>query len=171
MPERQQETGKKILVVEDDYLLARQLSRELKRRGVSVLGPAPTVHYARLIVGKRRIDGAVLDIRLFGEEVYGLVDTLLGRGVPIIFATGRNREEIAERYRAIDTVHKPICFDKLMEKVQALTPLPVPPAERPRPKTARSAADMPGRAIDIYDRWSNVMLGAMCYTARSKGRA
>lgn len=68
------------LMVEDDYVLAREVCNDLKSHGAQVLGPAPTVHYANLIIGKRRLDGAILDIKLFGEDVYQLVDVLIARG-------------------------------------------------------------------------------------------
>lgn len=110
---------KRILVVEDDFVLAREICNELSAHGASVVGPAPTVHYARLVIGKRRLDGAVLDIKLFGEDVYGLADELMRDGVPILFATAYDTDKIIGRFRSVETLQKPIDLEQLIARVSA----------------------------------------------------
>jgi CheY-like chemotaxis protein len=70
--------GKRIIVVEDDALLALDVADQLQSFGATVLGPAPTAYYARQLIGpeRRRLDGAVLDIHLHGQDVYELADIL-----------------------------------------------------------------------------------------------
>ncbi|GGA60328.1 response regulator [Pelagibacterium lentulum] len=153
-------SGKCILVVEDDYLLAREVCNDLQEHGATVLGPAPTVHYAQLMLGKRRIDGAVLDIRLFGEDVYRLVDQLIDDRIPVVFATAFDKAQIAEKYRFIEALHKPICLKSLREKVAHFKPLPQsandkldkePPLERVKPRESQS----------LSERWAAVLVRAM----------
>ena len=151
--------GKCVLVVEDDYVLAREVCNDLKNHGVNVLGPAPTVHYASLIIGRLRLDGAILDIKLFGQEVYELVDVLMARGVPIIFATAYQQDRIDARYRSVDTLHKPLDLGHLRRKVAAFRPQqPAAPITAPEPDSAPG----PVRARDsIEDRWARLMFDAM----------
>ncbi|WMT90236.1 response regulator [Pelagibacterium sp. H642] len=151
--------GKCVLVVEDDYVLAREVCNDLKSHGVHVLGPAPTVHYANLIIGKRRLDGAILDIKLFGEEVYELVDVLTARGVPIVFATAYQDDRIDARYRSVDTLHKPLDLAHLRRKVAAFRPQAPSNLRQPvepviRPSVMRSSET-------VQDRWARLLFEVM----------
>ncbi|WP_164730650.1 response regulator [Pelagibacterium montanilacus] len=155
-------SSKCVLVVEDDYLLARELCNDLKKHGASVLGPAPTVHYAKLLLGKRKIDGAILDISLFGEDVYSLVDQLQGDGIPIVFATAYQRDQIARDYRSIDTLHKPICLEGLRRKVADFAPMAVAEPGRAPVSPGFEAPRPPAEGVrDIHERWSRVLARAM----------
>src|SRR4051794_18564375 len=82
--------GRRLLVVEDEYLIAASLARELEGRGAEVVGPAGSVRDALALVEAEgdRLDGAVLDINLRDERVYPVADALVARGVPFIFLTG-----------------------------------------------------------------------------------
>ncbi|AEQ51744.1 response regulator [Pelagibacterium halotolerans] len=151
--------GKCVLVVEDDYVLAREVCNDLKNHGVNVLGPAPTVHYASLIIGRRRLDGAILDIKLFGQEVYELVDVLMARGVPIIFATAYQKDRIDARYRSVDTLHKPLDLGHLRRKVAAFRPQkPAAPIAAPEPV---ASSRPPDARETTQDRWARLMFDAM----------
>lgn len=155
--------GKCVLVVEDDYVLAREVCNDLKSHGVNVLGPAPTVHYANLIIGKRRLDGAILDIKLFGEEVYELVDVLMARGVPIVFATAYQEDHIDARYRSVETIHKPLDLAHLRRKVAAFRPqTPSTEGRAARPAVQTPVADSPE---SVHDRWARLLYKAMRDTA------
>ena len=89
--------GKRIVVVEDDFVLATDICRTLRELGATVLGPAPTPFYAMHLIGGKKIDAAVLDVRLHGTTVFEVADLLLDRGVPIIFATASDRNPLAWR--------------------------------------------------------------------------
>ena len=84
--------GKRIVVVEDDAIVALEIANQLRAIGATVLGPAPTTHYAIQLIGpqERRLDGAVLDIHLHGKTVYEFADVLVQREVPFLFATARD---------------------------------------------------------------------------------
>lgn len=106
--------GLRVLVAEDEYLVADALSQLLAGIGAHVLGPAPTVERAiELIETEPAIDGAVLDINLGGDTSYAVADLLTGRGVPFLFTTGYGRSDLPQRYA--DAIHcqKPIDFEEL----------------------------------------------------------
>lgn len=95
----------RILVVEDEYMLADELQRELSRAGAVVVGPVPTVAMALdLLAREADLDGAVLDVNLGGDLVYPVADALAGRKVPFVFVTGYDAQALPPRF-----VHAPRC--------------------------------------------------------------
>ena len=113
-------SGSRVLVVEDDYLLADDLCRDLRENGATVLGPAPTAHYAyNLLLGRRGVDGAVLDVRLHGSTVFDLAKRLRELNIPILFATGHDRDIPAE-FGNEPRILKPLRTTDVIEKVRQL---------------------------------------------------
>ncbi|WP_349371943.1 response regulator [Salinarimonas sp.] len=78
----------RVLVVEDEYFIADDLAQALVQEGVDVLGPVGDPAEALALVGRERIDRAVLDINLHGDLVFDVARALKARGVPFVFATG-----------------------------------------------------------------------------------
>ncbi|MBD8678349.1 response regulator [Sphingomonas sp. CFBP 13720] len=108
MSERQLE-GCRILVVEDEYLIADDLRLALIDAGADVLGPVPTVTAAQsVLAAESRIDAALLDINLGGTMVFDLADALEARSVPFVFATGYDESAIPERFSAVPRLEKPV---------------------------------------------------------------
>ncbi len=144
--------GKRIVVVEDDAILALELADQLRATGATVLGPAPTVHYAMQLIGlgRRRLDGAVLDIHLHGKTVYELADVLNDREVPFLFATAMDRKTIPARFRHAPVLDKPVTPADLANAViemvrrprpmQVAVPLPPPVPDDPVTVFARVVA-------------------------------
>jgi len=79
---------RKILVVEDDALIAMELGERLADLGHAVLGPAHTIAEAEALITRERPDAALLDANLAGQSSVGLGMVLLGQGVPVAFCTG-----------------------------------------------------------------------------------
>ena len=101
--------GRRIMVVEDEYLLADDLNDALVTAGACVLGPVPSVEQAmEMIARESEIDAAVLDVNLRGEMIFSVADALQLRGVPFVFATGYGGEIIPERYEGIAHAEKPL---------------------------------------------------------------
>src|SRR5260370_29853158 len=80
--------GLRILVVEDNFLVAEDLRELLTRRGCDVVGPAPRVEQGLSLVGEGRLHGAVLDINLGSENCFPIAAALSERSVPFVFLTG-----------------------------------------------------------------------------------
>lgn len=115
-------TGRKILVVEDDYFLADELREQLEDQGATCIGPAPSVKRALTLVSEPKLEGAVLDVNLRGERVYSVADELEARGVPFIFVTGYDREELPPRFADAPICSKPFPWKKLVELLSARLP-------------------------------------------------
>lgn len=107
-------TGRRILVVEDEFLMANVLRLALTRYGAEILGPAATLERAlALVEAVDRIDGAILDINLRGAMTYPLADALMRRKVPFVFATGYDEEVVPDSYRHVPRCEKPVRPDEV----------------------------------------------------------
>jgi DNA-binding LytR/AlgR family response regulator len=101
-------TACRVLIVEDDYIVARSLLRLLKLWGAAIVGPAPTVKSAlSLLQATPNIDFGFLDINLRGEKAFPVADALIGRGVPFAFTTGYSDSVVPEKYRSVAVFRKP----------------------------------------------------------------
>lgn len=81
----------KILVVEDDALIAMELGERLADMGYEVLGPAHSIAEAEAILARETPDGALLDANLAGVSSVPLALALHAIGVPVAFCTGYDR--------------------------------------------------------------------------------
>src|SRR5437868_1888828 len=100
--------GKRILLVEDDYIIAHDVARFLEQHGATTIGPAGTAAAALVLVGTEPLDGAVLDVNLHNEPVYPVADALISRDVPIVFVTGYDALLIEPTYVRLPRCEKPI---------------------------------------------------------------
>jgi CheY-like chemotaxis protein len=80
--------GRRVLVVEDEMLVAMLLSDILAELGCQVVGPAGDVARALALVGEAVLDCALLDVSLGGEEVFPVALALAARELPFVFVTG-----------------------------------------------------------------------------------
>jgi DNA-binding response OmpR family regulator len=81
-------SGKRILVVEDEFVIAAMVVDMLEDNGAVVVGPAPTLEAALRSARETELDAAVLDINVGGRRSDPVAEALSGRGVPLVFATG-----------------------------------------------------------------------------------
>jgi DNA-binding response OmpR family regulator len=88
MEQEVQLSGMKILVVEDEPLLAMASADLLADSGYAVAGPASSVKQGMQLIEQDAIDGAILDINLRGEMVFPLADALAERAIPFVYVTG-----------------------------------------------------------------------------------
>jgi CheY-like chemotaxis protein len=112
----------RILVVEDEFLLADELQAELEDAGATVIGPVGALDRAiALIKAEPQIDGASLDASLGGEMVFPAADLLMQRGVAIVFTTGYDASIIPSRFSAVPRCEKPVDLRKVIQAIgQAL---------------------------------------------------
>ncbi len=102
-------TGRRILIVEDEYFVADDLANDLRRMGAEVIGPVGNVAEALALVGSTPdLDGAVLDINLHGQMSYPVAALLLTAGTPFLFATGYDAWTVDDAYRHVARYEKPV---------------------------------------------------------------
>ena len=111
----------RILLVEDEALVAMLVEEELLDAGAEVIGPACSVAEALGLVEQAARDGglhtAVLDINLAGESALPVADRLAALGVPFVFATGYGAECDRGPHRAAPVLTKPFDIAQLAERV------------------------------------------------------
>jgi DNA-binding response OmpR family regulator len=100
--------GTTLLVVEDDYLIAKELAELLREHGAEVLGPVPDAARARVLLSEQAPHCALLDINLKGLFAFELAQELLDSGVPVIFTTGYNSTILPERFQRAPCLQKPL---------------------------------------------------------------
>ena len=111
--------GLRLLVVEDEALVAMLIEDILLDLDCIVIGPVGTVAQALALLRQEEIDGALLDVNLGGgERSYAVADALAARNVPFVFVTGYGEAGIDGRYAPATVLQKP--FDpRSLERVVA----------------------------------------------------
>jgi DNA-binding response OmpR family regulator len=110
-------TGLRILVVEDDFLIALDIVGALEQAGITVVGPASTAADALQAIAREPLHGALLDIHLGGEPVAPIADALKARGVPFAFVSGYGREQLPPNHRDAAMVRKPFTAKDLIAAI------------------------------------------------------
>jgi DNA-binding response OmpR family regulator len=116
--------NRRVLVCEDEALVAMLVEDELRGAGAEVVGPAASVGEALRLVEAATADGgigaAVLDLNLGGEAALPVADLLAEHGVPFLFATGYGEGCDTGRHEDAPVLHKPYDPEQLVAAVEAL---------------------------------------------------
>ncbi len=115
--------GKRVLLVEDHYVIATELAGMLRRLGATVLGPYPELQAASAAAAE--CDVALLDVNLRGVAVFPLAASLLDRGVPIALVTGFEASVLPQPFRGLPRLEKPVEAGPLCATLRRLLPKPV----------------------------------------------
>lgn len=108
--------GRRILVVEDNFLAAEVVRDMLETSGCAVVGPVGRVDDALRLAEQEELDAAVLDVNLNGEWCFPVARMLRQRGVPFIFLTGYDDTAIIPaELRPARRLGKPILVQQLIE--------------------------------------------------------
>lgn len=98
---------RRILIVEDDWLIAQDMSDIVEELGGAVVGPAGKLAQGLAIAESEELAGAILDVNLNGETTFALADRLLANNIPVIFATGYDAAMLPGRFADVYRVPKP----------------------------------------------------------------
>lgn len=105
--------GRRVLVVEDEDLVASLLERLLAKLGCEDVAIASQLTEAAEIAARDEIDVALLDVMLRGLDVHPVVETLSRRGIPYAFVTGHGLTRTTGIYRDRPILNKPITLPEL----------------------------------------------------------
>jgi CheY-like chemotaxis protein len=118
-------TGEKrslrVLLVEDEMMVAMLLEDMLAELGHSVIGIASRADEATERAGTADIDAAILDLNLNGQESYPVARVLRERGVPFLFATGYGEGKAPAEFAGVPTLSKPFVGEQLRQALAKLT--------------------------------------------------
>jgi CheY-like chemotaxis protein len=110
--------GHRVLVVEDEYVLAEDLREQLEQQGAEVVGPAASVPAALALLEDGPTPSlAVLDVQLGAVTAYRLADLLRDRGIPFVFITGHEASSVPNAYADVPLLQKPFASLSEMRQV------------------------------------------------------
>jgi DNA-binding response OmpR family regulator len=106
--------GRRILVVEDEVMIALMLESALTDAGCDVVGPCSSMTEANNAISLGNLDAAILDINLRGETSFNLARTLMRHHVPIVVVSGYTPEILPDDVRVVSFHEKPFQSSAVM---------------------------------------------------------
>ena len=101
-------TGRRVLIVEDESLVAMLLETILEDMGCTPVGPASNIDDGlALVADSEHLDAALLDVNVAGRQVFPVAEALKARGVPFVFSTGYGEGGLPDEWRGQSTIQKP----------------------------------------------------------------
>jgi len=114
---------RRILIVEDESIIAEELEESFAEIGAVVVGPVPSIDRAlELIAATPRIDAALIDVSLDGELAYPVIDALEARNVPFVLMSGYEDHVLRSRYPRARNCQKPYEFADIKRALVAALP-------------------------------------------------
>jgi PAS domain S-box-containing protein len=112
--------GKRILLVEDEPLVAMEIEAQLTAAGCEIVGSAGSLTAAKRLIAETPCDAVLLDANLAGHPVDELAAALTQRSIPFAFATGYGREGLPLAFREAAVLVKPFSREQLLAVVEGL---------------------------------------------------
>jgi CheY-like chemotaxis protein len=113
--------GLRVLVVEDQMIVAMEIEGMLRALGCVVLGPVGTLELAVRLGREETLDAAILDVSLDGETIFPVAEELQRRGIPFIFATGYGESILPEKWRGQLHLGKPFNREQLEKLIRSIS--------------------------------------------------
>jgi CheY-like chemotaxis protein len=110
--------GKRVLVVEDELMIRMLLEGMLTDLGHSVVAEAGRIEEALTLAKEAEFDIAVLDVNLHGKPITPVVEVLVARGLPFVFASGFGQQGVPEPYRSSPALQKPFQSEALAKAIK-----------------------------------------------------
>lgn len=111
--------AQRLLVVEDELLVALDIESILTEAGMVVVGPAASAAEALELVASTAVDAALLDANLHGEPIDDVASALVKRGIPFAYVTGYGRESLPSGFEA-PIIPKPFDAAQLISATRQL---------------------------------------------------
>lgn len=101
-------SGRRVLVVEDESLVAMLLETILEDMGCQPVGPASNIDEGlAMAMDTPDLDAALLDVNVAGRQIFPVAQALKDRGVPFVFSTGYGEGGLPDEWRGNRTIQKP----------------------------------------------------------------
>ena len=110
--------AKRVLVVEDELMIRMLLEDMLGELGYTVAAEAAHLDEALEATRSADFDLAILDVNLDGQPISAVVDALVARGTPFVFATGYGERGLPEPYRGRPILKKPFQIEGLKRMLE-----------------------------------------------------
>ncbi|WP_158815226.1 response regulator [Methylocapsa sp. S129] len=112
---------RRVLVVEDEMMVAMLVEDMILELGYDVVGPAMTLESGLALARDEPLDGAILDVNLgHGARTTPIAEVLKSRGVPFMFATGYGSNALIEGFRDAPVLKKPFSMKEFTQALERL---------------------------------------------------
>ncbi|TIP27614.1 MAG: response regulator [Mesorhizobium sp.] len=112
----------RVLVVEDEWLIAEDIAACLRTSGHQVIGPTPSVAAALRLIGENPVDVALLDVQLHGETSLAIADELQARQIPFACLSGFGPRDVPSAFASFRFVRKPADQAAILRALAELVP-------------------------------------------------
>ncbi len=115
-------SGLRVLLVENENLVALLLEDMLAELGHTVVGPVARLDKALEMAQREAFDVAILDVHINGGDAYPIAEALAARGIPFVFSTGSGKESLRAPYNDRPALQKPFQRHDLQKLFAELSP-------------------------------------------------
>ena len=112
--------GRRILVVEDETMLALVIEDTIGALGCEIVGPIYRLDTALRLAKEEDLDAAILDVSIRDQKIYPVAEQLLARGIPFVLASGYGDWALPENLRSHPRLTKPFTVEALKSQVRSL---------------------------------------------------
>jgi DNA-binding response OmpR family regulator len=113
----------RVLVVEDEMMIAMLVEDMLRDLGHEPIGPATRLDTGIKLATSETLDLAILDVNLGGVRSFPIAELLVNRGIPVIFATGYGAAGLDQQFANHPVIAKPFSMEALAKTMKAVVPL------------------------------------------------
>ena len=110
-------TGNRVLIVEDEYFLADDLSQALRKAGAEPVGPVSSVERADEAVISQGIDAAIIDLNLHGDMAFDFAERLALTRLPFLIVSGYGGDALPEALVGLPHLEKPVDPDRVIARL------------------------------------------------------
>jgi CheY-like chemotaxis protein len=115
-----QPLGGSVFLVEDEVMIRMMVADMLEELGYRVVAEAGEISEAMKLAQTAEFDIAILDVNLNGNSIAPVVEVLIERGLPFVFATGYGARGVPEAYRTNPTLQKPFQMEALVQALESV---------------------------------------------------
>jgi CheY-like chemotaxis protein len=117
----------RILVVEDEFLIAAMVQDMLSDLGYDCLGPLITLEAGVAAATTEQFEAAIINLVIQGRHAYEIVEVLAARGIPFCFASGLSKQDVSEPWRDRPFLAKPYALADVRDFLLGISPLALTP--------------------------------------------
>jgi len=111
----------RVLIVEDEFIIATELADIVRDAGAEVVGPAVSAPEALQLIENHEITVAILDVRLGDHDSLPVAQRLADARIPFVFHTGNRDGDLSKDWPVVPVVKKPALPEVLLKAVAAVT--------------------------------------------------
>lgn len=111
--------GRRVLVADDEFLIAAFLKEMIEETGAVVIGPAYNIADAMKLAESEEIDAAFLDVNLGGKQSFPVAAGLRARGIQVAFLTGMDSRSLPAEFSGVGVLTKPVSIEALIATLEA----------------------------------------------------